>query len=84
MLLVINYLDAFFLVYGQIVNAKNHLNFNKWKKINFVLKLQRYTNADLKISSIFLSSYENSMLKISHENTFYFLRYVHVRYVKYK
>ena len=84
MLLVINYLDAFFLVYGQIVNAKNHLNFNKWKKFNFVLKLQRYTNADLKISSIFLSSYENSMLKISHENTFYFLRHVHVRYVKYK
>ena len=28
------------------------------------------------------SSYENSMLKISHESTFYFLRYVHVSLVK--
>ena len=29
-----------------------------------------------------LFSEENNMLKISHYNTFYFLRYVHVRYVK--
>ena len=28
------------------------------------------------------SSYENNVLKISHENTFYFLRYALVRYVK--
>ena len=28
------------------------------------------------------SSHENDMSKISHKNTFYFLRYAHVRYVK--
>ena len=40
---------------------------------------ERYTNADLPKSS---SSYEDNMLKISYLNTFYFLRYAHVRYVK--
>ena len=29
-----------------------------------------------------MSSYEYNMLKIAHLNTFYFLRYAHVRYVK--
>ena len=33
-------------------------------------------------SAISSSSYENNMLKISHLNTFYFLRYAHVKYVK--
>ena len=28
------------------------------------------------------STYENNMLKILHQNTFYFLRYTYVRYVK--
>ena len=28
------------------------------------------------------SSYENNMLEISYQNTFYFLRYPHVIYVK--
>ena len=28
------------------------------------------------------SSYENNMLKIWHQNTFYFLTYAHVEYVK--
>ena len=32
--------------------------------------------------SIFLPSYQNSMSKISYYNTFYFLRYAHVRYMK--
>ena len=32
--------------------------------------------------SVSLSSYENNMLKISQPNTIYFLRYVHMRYVK--
>ena len=31
---------------------------------------------------IFLSSYENNMLKILRDNTFYFLRYAHVKYVE--
>ena len=31
---------------------------------------------------IFLSSYENNMFKILHNNTFYFLRYAHVKYVE--
>ena len=29
-----------------------------------------------------LSLYGNDLLKILHENTFYFLRYAHMRYVK--
>ena len=29
-----------------------------------------------------MSSYENNMFKISYENTLFFLRYAHVRYVK--
>ena len=28
------------------------------------------------------SSYENNILKVSHDNTFGFLRYPHVRYMK--
>ena len=28
------------------------------------------------------STYENNMSKISHKNTFYFLRYAHVTYVE--
>ena len=31
---------------------------------------------------MYLSSYENNMLKISYQNTFYILRYEHLRYVK--
>ena len=34
-----------------------------------------------KSANIF-SSYGNNMLEISHEDTFYFLRNAHVRYVK--
>ena len=40
---------------------------------------QAIKGTDLKMSSY---SCENNMLKISHLNTFYSLRYAHVRYVK--
>ena len=35
-----------------------------------------------KSANILLPSLENNMLQISHENTFYFLRFVHVKYGK--
>ena len=35
-----------------------------------------------KSANILSPSQENNMLQISHQNTFYFLRYAHVRYVK--
>ena len=40
------------------------------------------TDRDLKVRPICSSSHESNMLKISHQNTFYFLRYGHVRYVR--
>ena len=49
----------------------------KVKKIS--LKLHQCIFENLPIS---LRSHENNMLKISHENTFYFLTYTVVRYVK--
>ena len=36
-----------------------------------------------KFANISSSLYENHMSKISHKNTFYFLRYADVRYVKF-
>ena len=43
------------------------------------LKVHKCRSENLPISS---SSYENNMSKISHQNTFYVLRYAHVKYTK--
>ena len=45
----------------------------------YVLKVHYCRFENLPISSF---SYKNNMLKISRKKTFYFLRHVHVRYVK--
>ena len=43
---------------------------------------EKVNKGQLKVHQQSSSSQENNMLKISHWNTFYFLRYANVRYVK--
>ena len=47
-----------------------------------VLANKKSLKLSLKVHQLYLSSYENNMLKISYQNTFYILRYEHLRYVK--
>ena len=53
-----------------------------FKKSVFKVTLMQTWKFQYMLSSKYLSSFENNMLKISHWNSFYFLRYAHVSYVK--
>ena len=61
-------------VYGAFMNV---LANKKSLKLSLKVHQCRFENLPL-----YLSSYENNMLKISYQNTFYILRYEHLRYVK--
>ena len=51
-------------------------------KFRAKIKILKGTLMQIWQSAILSSSYESNMLKISHWNTLYFLRYEHMRYVK--
>ena len=54
----------------------------KTKKSFFSISIKSIVIQIRKSANVLSPSQENNMLQISHQNTFYFLRYAHVRYVK--
>ena len=52
------------------------------KKSFFSISIKSIVMQIRKSANVLSPSQENNMLQISHQNTFYFLRYAHVRYVK--